>query len=99
MPEDGTNAEFIKAVLYFRHPITEPTRVVKICPNRLGPKKIAQAKPHQLALAIGSICAGILLCVTVGCHPGQSPRVMRQGTHRLDLNPNCKPSYPSNSLT
>jgi len=73
--------------------------VAKICPNRLGPNKIAQAKPPQLALAIGSICAGILLCTAVGCRSGQSTRVTGQGTQHLDFNQDVQPILASNCFS
>ena len=73
--------------------------MVKISPNRLGTKKIVQAKPHQLVLAIGSICAGVFLCTMVGCHSGQPTRVIGKGTQRLDFNQDVQPILASNCFS
>ncbi len=73
--------------------------MVKIYPNQRGPNRIVPHKPAQSPFAIGLLCAGVLFSAAVGCHTGQSTRVIANGTQHLDFNQDVQPILASNCFS
>jgi hypothetical protein len=78
-------------------------RVLKISPNRLSPDKSMNYKSHPSTVAVGSICASLLLGAAVGCHTRQSTGTIASNKQtvsaHLDFNQDVQPILASNCFS
>jgi hypothetical protein len=93
------NAKSLKAALYFRDSKKVPMPARGIYPNQPGRERRITHKSVDPPFALGLVCMGVLLSVTVGCHTGQSRPQIASGAQHLDFNQDVQPILAANCFS